>query len=275
MGRGAAWMVVGIVPVEGVAGEHAAAERPREAHAVQWLRGLWADAGEVEDRRRDIGRDHGHGVCRARLRHARPRHEKRHSDACLVGRALARAERRVVGHVHQPAVVAGEEDGGAVADADRIERIEDPAHRVVDTLHHRGIGGVFAVTVPHVRLVLRGYVWLRLDRRVHAVVREVEEEWLVAVSLDKPHRLGSLAVSEIFPRRAVGERGDLVGREVARWLAPVGAANVLVEALMRRAELVASEVPLADRRCGVAGRLEPFGHRHRLERQVLLPGGNG
>ena len=43
---------------------------------------------------------------------------------------------------------------------------------------------------------------------------------------------------------------------------------------MLRVELPAAEVPLADRRGGVAGGLESLGDGHRLERQVLGPVGD-
>ena len=61
-------------------------------------------------------------------------------------------------------------------------------------------------------LVFGRHVRLGLDRRVDAVVGQVEEERRGLVGRDELHRLGRLAVGEVFARRPFGERRDLVGR---------------------------------------------------------------
>ena len=48
-----------MVPEDGVAAERAAAEYGRQAPAVERLIRRRTGSSEVEDRRRDVGRDHG------------------------------------------------------------------------------------------------------------------------------------------------------------------------------------------------------------------------
>ena len=208
VGRGAAGVVVGIVPEDGVAAERAAAEHGRQAPAVERLIRRRTGSREVEDRRRDVGRDHRHVAGRARRGDPRPRHDQGHADAPLVGRSLARAERLHVGKRRLAAVIAGEHDRGAVADAELIEDIEDAAQRVVHALHHRRVGGPPGRHPGLLGGIPRCDRGLRLDRGMDAVVRQVEEERPVAVGRDEGDRLGSLAVGEVFARRAVGERAD-------------------------------------------------------------------
>ena len=117
----------------------------------------------------------------------------------------------------------------------------------------------------------RRHFRLRLERGVDTVVWKREQEGAVAMGLDKGHRLVGLAVSEVFPRGAVRQRGNPVRRKVARRLTLGGAATVHIEALMLGAMLVTAEMPLADRRGGVASGRKPLRDRYRLERQVLCP----
>ena len=97
---------------------------------------------------------------------------------------------------------------------------------------------------------------------------------MVAVGLDEGHCLSRQPVGEGFAGGAIGERGDLVGGEVARRLTAVGAGAVDVEALLLGAMVGAAEMPLADRRRRIAGFRKTLGHRHRFERQMLLPIGD-
>ena len=107
-----------------------------------------------------------------------------------------------------------------------------------------------------------------------AEVGEIKKEGMVAVGLDEGHCLSRQPVGEGFAGGAIGERGDLVGGEVARRLTAVGAGDVDVEALLLGAMVGAAEMPLADRRRRIAGFRKTLGHRHRFERQMLLPIGD-
>ena len=290
MGRGAAGMVVGIVPVEGMAIEGLPAEDRRQADAVERRSRLAADARQFEDRRRDVHRDHRLVARRARRRQAGPRDDERDAHAPLPGRSFAGAEGAVVGDRKEAAVIAGEEDRRRIAKREPVERIEDPTDGVVDALHHRRIRGVGLpkALLATDRLARPGLcireaagsdircldVGLGLERGVDAEVGEIKKEGTVAVGLDEGHCLPRQPVGEVFPGRAIGERGDRVGGEIARGLTAVGAGEIGVEPLLLGAVAGAAEMPLADRRRGEAGPPQPLGHRHRLQRQVLLPVGD-
>ena len=107
-----------------------------------------------------------------------------------------------------------------------------------------------------------------------AEVGEIKKEGMVAVGLDEGHRLPRQPVGEGFAGGAIGECGDLVGGEVARWLTAVGAGEVDVEALLLGAMVDAAEMPLTDRRRGIARPPQSLRHRHRFQRQQFLPIGD-
>ena len=285
--RGASRVIMRVVPENlGSVGLGAGLQERSQADAVdERLERL--DAGEFEDGRVDIDR-HRRGVLdQASLGRAGGVDDEGDADAAFVGRALADAEGRVVGgHVithDQAAVIGGEDDDRILIELKTLQRSADRAERVIDALDERGVGGVLLLEVRELRglsLVLGDDVRLAAERRMHGVVRQVEEERLLLIRLDELHRLGGLAVGEEFAFGAFGQRGDLVRGVVTGRLSAGVAADVEVEAvLLGIVSLVAllecrSEVPLADARGRVAGGFELFGQGDLLEGQELLPIGD-
>ena len=270
--------------------EGAATEDRRQADAIEQSTRLGAHSCQIEDRRRDVHRDHRLVARRARRRQAGPRDEERHPHAPFPGRSLAGAEGTVVGDREETAVVAREDDRRRVAKRESVERLDDLADRVVDALHHRGIRGVGLpktllapdrLAGPGRRIgeaagsdIRRLDVGLGLERGVDAEVGEIKKEGMVAVGLDEGYGLSRQPVGEGFAGGAIGECGDLVGGEVARWLTAVGAGEVDVEALLLGGMVGAAEMPLADRRRRVASPPQSLRHRHRFQRQQFLPIGD-
>jgi hypothetical protein len=112
----------------------------------------------------------------------------------------------------------------------------------------------------------------RHERRVHGVEREIREERPILVRRDELHGLGGEPVGEVFAVGAVGEPRIAIGREVA--LAAIGTAavvatEVVVEALILGPPALGAEVPLAGEERGVAGGLQRFCERGRIERQPV------
>ena len=205
------------------------------------------------------------------------------ADAAFVGRALADAEGRVVGDRYQPAVIGGEHDDRVLIELKTLQGGADGAERVIDALDERGVGGVLLLEVRELRglrLIFGDDVRLATERRMHGVVREIEEERLLLIRLDELHRFGGFAVREELAFGTLGQRGDLVRGVVTGRLSAGVAADVEVEAvLLGVVSLVAllegrSEVPLADARGRVAGGFELFGQGDLLEGQELLPIGD-
>jgi hypothetical protein len=84
---------------------------------------------------------HRHVTLAAGLHFARPAHEEGDADAAFVGRAFAFAQRRILRHAGEAAVVAGEDHEGVVAELEFIEFCEQAAHFVVEMLQHGEVVG--------------------------------------------------------------------------------------------------------------------------------------
>ena len=160
------------------------------ADAVEIRRG--GRARQIEERRQPVGVHH-RGVDDASRRDARAADDERHAQAAFVEVALAGAERRVVGHARvrpfrhvQAAVVAGEDDDGALAQAGGVEMGEQAADAVVERLQRRGIRGFEGAGIGGHQRRPR-----RQERDVRVVVGEVEEERALAVRVDEALRLRS------------------------------------------------------------------------------------
>ena len=187
--------------------------------------------------------------------------------------------------VHVAAVVRIEDDDRVVEQASGLELVEDPAEALVDAPHHRGhdwiplrplglgllgeLGGVFRLVPP---------------RPVHAVAPELEIEGLRARGLDELHRLGGLAIDDVFAGWAVGDvahmaaaaglpvRHDTVGGKIAAGRPGIGRAvkgdveAVFVGPVFGRQ----AEVPLADVRGAVAVGPERRGQRGDRRIEIVL-----
>ncbi len=230
------------VVVAGVGGR--AAEHACVTDAVFHLGRIGGDSGEVEERRVDVGAA-DEGVARgAGLDPAGKPHHERHAHAPLVERALAVAERRVVGRrleagplsiprrrrvarvvaaflgpcvvghaVGVAAVVAREDHDRVVGDPQPVERVEEPAEAFVDALEHRGHHGIALATGRVGPLGHLGRERLLVaPGPVDAVVPEVEEEGpagvLLHARLHEPDRLVGEPVGDVLAGRAVGDRAD-------------------------------------------------------------------
>jgi len=243
--------------------------------------GRHLDAAEVEDCRHEVGvGGQGRDVAPAPCALGGAVHEERHAMPALVLPALHAPHARVevtgalldmaVGvarHAAAGAVVRHEYKDGVVGDPQLLEPGPEPSDVLVDVRH----GAVEPRALLAGRDVQIHILVLVLDipRPVGRVARDVAEEALVLVFLDKLHALGeedvtaeALELLELAVHR-VGVVEVVVAPVVggvADAAAPVR-DGVLEAALVRAEGLGVAEVPLAEVPGPVAGLLERVGER--------------
>ena len=123
-----------------------------------------------------------------------PPGDGRHAHAAFPGGALVAAQRRV----HRPrraAVVAGENDERPLGEAVFADSVQNSAHAPVHFLD--------PVRVDAVRRFARPFL-ARIDREMHGVVRQVEEEGRVLVRGDELHGLGRCRSRRAIAGRRAG-----------------------------------------------------------------------
>ena len=160
------------------------------------------------------------------------------------------------------AVVAGENHQRVLGQPKLIELRQDAANAFVDARDHRRVRRI--VMPARRRLVLEplDQLLLRLVRRVHAEVRQVQEERLVLVPLDEIDRAVRQKIGQVLTLRILGLR---VGLEIEM---PARRLNRLVEAALARMMLrTFAQVPLAEHAGRVAGLLQRVGDRDLVQRQ--------
>ena len=194
-------------------------------------------------------------------------------SGALIGR------RRVRPLLHaQAAVVRREHDQGAIGQFQFVELFENAADAVVETFDHGGVNRIALLAGP-AALVLRDQLRLRLQGNVNGVVRQIEEERLVAVALDEFLGLRRQPVGEIFAIGGVLQPRHehallvLVGSEITARRAGRVAGDVDVEAALLRQRSLAAEVPFADVAGGVSGLPQLRGNRRLAGRQLLIDDG--
>ena len=195
---------------------------------------------------------------------------------------FALAQRRVRGdglqlpfRSREAPIVAGEHHHGPVRDLFRFERAEQAAHVIVQAGDHGRVDRVilrrpgrprFATETP------RRFLF-RLNRDMHCVMRQVEEERLAAMGADEFDTLVSQAVCQILPV-PLARNGWIVAPswpEKALRHATVGPAYVDGEALrLGPVFLGSSQVPFPDMTAHVSGGLERLGDRNFAGIEILL-----
>ena len=235
-------------------------------------------ARDVEQRRRNVERGHGHVARRARPHDPRPAHDHRHADAALVDEPLPGAKREIRRRCalggRETAVVAREHDERVLLLARLHHRSEHRRHRLVHLADHAGIHGMI-LHLPRGRIarhrrrdlksrahanrsptLLGGEFRPRDQGHVHGMHRHVAEEWSVAVRLDEGRglRRDRPGMHRIIARSAAGAHGrgaghlESMGRDVGG----------------------RPEVPLAEHARRIARVAQPFGdgdfaRRERME----------
>ena len=156
----------------------------------------------------------------------RPADNERHADTALIEAALTAAQRRVIGDAtaafvatglrhlagltNQPVGPAVATDAPIIAGEDQYRIIRELkllefGHQATDTFinagEHRGIGRVIVSADTGLSLELCDQFRLGLERRVHAEVREVEQERLGLVALDEVDGLIGEKVGEVLALR--------------------------------------------------------------------------
>ena len=159
-----------------------------------------------------------------------------------------------------------------------VEFVEDAADIFIEVLDHSRVGGV-VLNLPYGAAVVveelggfacwlfgrLGFVFfqqsgLRLQRVVDGVVREVNEERLLAILLDEADCLAGEAVGEVFPLRSVGQIGQLIWTEVGGRSPLAASAQIDVEALVFGPMLGRiAEVPFSKERGSVAAGFQCLG----------------
>ena len=105
-------------------------------------------------------------------------------------------------------------------------------------------------------------------------MRQIEKERPVFRTFDELDRLIAEPIGKILARFAFGECRDAPRSEIGVWSGFLRPGNVQVEAVVRRPVARPAEMPLADARRRVAGRMESVGDRLFFQRQVLGPIGH-
>ena len=190
--------------------------------------------------------------------------------------AAQRGVVRVCRHLGS-AIVGEEEDERVVVEPLRFERIDDFANAGIEVIDHGQQD--FPGRVGAVLVLSFDILDLRLERSVHGIVGQIDQERLLAVPLDEIHRFVRQTVGQVafFPRplqtvRPSEERGE-IGYGVVEII-------VIPAAVIEAIELV--KAPL--RRISVRGnihRLMPFAKRTRdiaglfqiVRQQAHTPGG--
>ena len=164
----------------------------------------------------------------------------------------------------QTAIVGREDDQGLLAQRVLFQGLDDLPDRVVEALDHRRVRRVLLVRLL-LLLVLLGELLLGLDRRVYRVGRVVQEERAIFVAYDEARGLVAFAIGQVLAFRArwegrnpLGQALRAVGVEVARGLAVVATAVVLVEPLMLWEPGLVAQMPLADVSGAVTVRPQDF-----------------
>ena len=175
----------------------AALHETGEARAVEHLPGGPTGTAQLEQRRVEVDRGHGHRGCRSLLRHTGARDDQWHANASLVELSLAAGEWCRV--LLRAAIVGREDHDRVVREPERLERGHDPAHVLINRLDRGGVGGVVPAIRTGLRLpfVLGEQIRLRVERRVDGVVGEVREERTGAVLFHEGEYLIRQPVREI------------------------------------------------------------------------------
>ena len=179
---------------------------------------------------------------------ARPAHNQRNADSTFVQRALARPQRRIIGY-HRvppdvPAVIGRKDYNRAIGEAGLIQMVQHSPHIVVEVLKHSGVCGI-TMFVLRLQLALEVVFECgrRLDRRVHRMVPEVQEEGPVLDAVDHTQGLVRQPVGQILARLtefqmrnvavflAGASRSGVRNCRVASGSAPQRAADIHVETL--------------------------------------------
>ena len=116
-----------------------------------------------------------------------------------------------------------------------------------------------------------------LERGVNRMVWQVNEERFLTVLADKMRRLRLFTIGQVFSRRAILERLNLVRRKITWRLSTERTTSVDVEALtLRKKGRIAArrgQMPFTYSRRAIPERLEGFGDCALLKRKVFVQSG--
>ena len=303
--RGSALIsIVRIVPEDRLAGKFRPAPEQRdERNAVHVLFRSRRHSGQLQQRRIEIRRGDRNPAAGTGRGHAGTADQQGFPGSPLVHPPLPFGERRVAGggafRGGESAVVGGEDHNRVIRDAGFVEAGEQPADVLVDALDHRGIGGVglknppphpFVPLLPDREILavdkridpvqshrpglpaeLLYFLRPGLDRRMHAVVPEIEEERPVGIAgVDPADRLIGQPVRQILPRRTVFEGRNLPRTEITHRRMPVvTAADIHVKTVTFRPVRFVAEVPLAEMPGLITALAQGAGQRTLRKRQLL------
>ena len=272
--------VVRIVPIQRVARKLGRAFQQRQnTDAVDRTGKLHAAGrgnrgGQVDG----VGR---HVARRARLDAAWPADDQVDANAPFVQISFAFAQRRVVrGRQRrglpargQPAVVGSEDHECLVGQFQLVELGQDATRALVHALDHGGENRVALQTWWLGRGAVFGdHLGFGLNRRVHGVVRQVEEERPRGIFFQKRFGFIGEPVGDVLAFRRILQARQLatalVRREMALHAAPLEAADRHVETTPLGFEPFAPQVPFTDRRRDVVGPGEQLTQRDLFQRQL-------
>ena len=178
----------------------------------------------------------------------------------------------------QAAVVAREHDHRAVSNPCPLQSVQHTSHGVIDAVNHCRIDWIVLPLPVLQTLVLGDEILLGLDRRMDGIVRDVQEERLLAIALDELNGLVRFAVRQVLslvpgsqrrnPHRETRQFYERI--EVGWRLAVVPAAVIFVKPLIYWKITSSAEVPLPDVGAGVSQRLEHLGQCDLAVRQHQL-----
>ena len=194
-----------------------------------------------------------------------PAHHARHAHAAFIDGRLSSPQRRVARRrgavhlvIHVTAVVGGEDDSGAVSDAEPVERVEQLAHAVVHRLDHRRVSrAALRVGWVHAGAIFFDERLLRIERRVDGELPVVQKKRAVLVRLHPCHRLIAHAILDVLGGRALLEVLELPRcHETPRRPRPSVMRHVRIEAMLQRRIRLRPEMPFAKMRRRIARLLQ-------------------
>ncbi len=154
-----------------------------------------------------------------------------------------------------PAVVREENHDRVLVQLQPLQGCLYCADTVIHTLDHCRVLGIGVPADCRFLFILRRQRLLRLNGRVHGVMREIQEERLVLIGLNKFARLRAQAIGEVLALFRVHQIRILIRTMIATTTrtAPFAPSNVDIKPLRGR---VFAQVPFAHGGCHISSLLQ-------------------
>ena len=257
VGRGAAGVVMGIMPIKRTRGKSFALEQRKEVHPI--VGGL--DLGGGGDGGKPIHGDDWGRRLRMGFGLIWPENDRGDANPTLVSGAFPGTKTEVLGNRKEPPVVARKNDHCAIGELEFLEFGAEGADALIDRRDHRRVLGVFVGSLGIAQGLEASNHWgWGAQRGVNGEVRKIKEPRVALIFFDPSGGFAGEAFGELFTGWTIGKLGIFVRGKVGVWLtfAVVGEGEVKASAGSR---LVFSKMPLAEVGGGVPFFAQKIGDR--------------